>query len=151
MVRQIGNKIRLQMLIPADSTIYSLGGCMPRRDDLPDDAGQPDFHVPDSPLAMPELEPGQVLTRTVPHPDELAPRGIRITCACCGATRDWLLVNVGSDVYIRCRCTHEWLERDLDLEAFDGLFTYVERLWGTYDDAVTGLGYDGTFAGTYWD
>ncbi|MEZ0064337.1 hypothetical protein ABIA32_000315 [Streptacidiphilus sp. MAP12-20] len=113
-------------------------------------ADEPTPCIPDYPVEIPDLLPGQVLTRSVPHPDELRPRGFLITCAHCHATRDWLLVEVLAKVYVRCRCTHEWLEPDLDLETFDGLFGYVEAVWSSYDEAVRAAGFDGFLAGAIW-
>lgn len=112
---------------------------------------QPAPHIPDYPLELPVLPPGEALTRTMAHPDQLNPRGFLITCACCRATRDWLLVCVAQRVYIRCRCTHEWAEPDLDLETFESLFTHVEAVWGNYDAAVRAAGFDGFLAGAIWD
>ncbi|MFC1400819.1 MULTISPECIES: hypothetical protein [Streptacidiphilus] len=112
---------------------------------------QPTPHIPDYPIELPPLLPGQVLARTIPHGGELRPRGFLITCAYCDATRDWLIVEVLSKVYIRCRCTHEWLEPDLDLDAFNDLFGEVIRVWDSFPEVVAGLGFDGTFAGTYLD
>jgi hypothetical protein len=101
------------------------------------------------PVQIPELLPGQVLTRTTLHPEELRPRGFLITCAYCEATRDWLIAEVLGKVYIRCRCTHEWLEPDLDLDTFNELFGEVNQIWNNFNEAVTGFGYDGTFSGCY--
>lgn len=112
---------------------------------------QPTPRIPDYPIELPPLLPGQVLTRTMVHPDELNPRGFLITCACCGASRDWLLVNIAQRVYVRCRCTHEWAEPDLDVETFDNLFSYIEAIWGSYTDAVRANGFDGFLAGTVWN
>jgi hypothetical protein len=69
---------------------------------------------------------------------------------CSGATRDWLIVEVAGRVYIRCRCTHEWLKPDLDLDSFNDLFGEVDRVWGSLSDVTTGLGFDALFAGTTW-
>ncbi len=111
---------------------------------------QPTPRIPDYPIELPPLLPGQVLTRTMVHPDELNPCGFLITCTCCGATRDWFLVNVAQRVYVRCRCAHEWAEPDLDLQTFDELFSHVEAIWGSYTDAVRANGFDGFLAGTVW-
>ncbi|MEY9848440.1 hypothetical protein ABH940_005543 [Streptacidiphilus sp. BW17] len=116
-----------------------------------DDHFGDDPALPDSPVEIPDLLPGQVLTRSVPHAEELRPRGFLIICAVCEARRDWLIVEVLGKVYIRCRCTHEWLEPDLDLTAFDAMFGEVSRVWDSFAEVTTGLGFDGTFAGTYLD
>jgi hypothetical protein len=106
--------------------------------------------IPDYPLEMPPLLPGQTLIRTVPHPDPLNPRGFLITCTRCHATRDWLLINAAHQVFVRCRCAHEWAEPDLDLDTFNNLFTYVEAAWSSYEEAVRATGFDGLLAGTTW-
>ncbi|WP_225447654.1 hypothetical protein [Streptacidiphilus sp. P02-A3a] len=114
----------------------------------PDD--QPAPRIPDYLVEIPDLLPGQVLTRSVVHSEELRPRGFLITCAYCDATRDWLLVEVLAKVYVRCRCTHEWLEPDLDLDAFNDLFGEITRVWDSFPEVVTSLGFDGLLAGTTW-
>ncbi|MEV7020893.1 hypothetical protein [Kitasatospora sp. NPDC093558] len=89
--------------------------------------------------------------RAVPHPGALDPRGITITCPKCDATRDWLLLNVRAQVFVRCRCTAEWHEPDLTPTDFDEHFTVPEREWDNFDDAMTGLGFDGLLAGAVWN
>ncbi|WP_404869341.1 hypothetical protein ACI1MP_22405 [Kitasatospora griseola] len=89
--------------------------------------------------------------RAVPHPDVLNPRGFVIACPNCDAIRDWLLLNVRRQVFIRCRCAAEWHEPDLTRTDFDEHFTAPEREWDNFDDAMTGLGFDGLLAGTIWN
>ncbi|WP_051838317.1 hypothetical protein [Streptomyces sp. NRRL WC-3742] len=88
----------------------------------------------------------------VPHPEPLNPRGITITCAACNAARDWLLIHVEPGmVFVRCRCTHEWREHDLetaDVTAVRGA-TANERVWASFDEMYRGLGFDGLFRLTY--
>ncbi|GAA2266992.1 hypothetical protein GCM10010430_60180 [Kitasatospora cystarginea] len=91
-------------------------------------------------------------TLAVPHPGPLSPRGMLISCVQCQATRDWLLIHVHPDmVFIRCRCAHEWRERDLEAhhvtEARNDSFE--EREWGSFDEMYRGLGFDGLFRGVY--
>ena len=116
----------------------------------PTPADEPTPRIPDHPVEIPHLLPGQVLTRSIVHGGELCPRGFLITCAHCHATRDWLVVEVLAKVYIRCRCTHEWLEPDLNLDAFNDLFGEVDRVWDSLPDVITSLGFDGLLAGTSW-
>lgn len=78
-------------------------------------------------------------------------RGITTTCPECDATRDWLLLNVRHQVFVRCRCAAEWHEPDLTRDDFDEHFTAPEREWDAFDDAMTGLGFDGLLAGTIWN
>ncbi|MFJ9523377.1 hypothetical protein ACIRPK_34690 [Kitasatospora sp. NPDC101801] len=91
-------------------------------------------------------------TLAVPHPEPLNPRGITITCAACNAARDWLLIHVHPDlVFVRCRCTHEW--REHDLEAADVTASCgedrPEREWESFEEMYRGLGFDGLFRYTY--
>ena len=115
------------------------------------DDPQPTSRIPDYPIELPPLLPGQTLIRTVAHPDPLNPRGFLITCTYCAATRDWLLINVAEQVFVRCRCTHEWAEPDLPLDTFNDLFTYVEASWSSYEEAVRATGFDGFLAGAIWE
>ncbi|KQV20900.1 hypothetical protein ASE03_12620 [Kitasatospora sp. Root187] len=91
-------------------------------------------------------------TLAIPHPGPLSPRGMLIACARCEATRDWLLVHVHPDlVFVRCRCTHEWREPDLearDVAAARGE-NFEEREWSSFEEMYRGLGFDGLFHGTY--
>ena len=95
--------------------------------------------------------PHCTVIRMVPHPDELRRRGRVLTCTRCRASRDWLLLNVRSEVFVRCRCANEWLEPDLSRAEFDESFTRVERTWDTFEEAVTALAFDGLLAGAIWD
>ncbi|MEV7214075.1 hypothetical protein AB0O31_13400 [Kitasatospora cineracea] len=104
----------------------------------------PDFHTP-------APEPHRPAIRVVPHPAELDARGIPITCAHCHAHRDWLLLNVLHQVFVRCRCAHEWEEPDLTLAYFDQHYTEPEREWDDFDTAMRALAFDGLLAGTMWD
>ncbi len=103
-----------------------------------------DFHNP-----APEPTPTVILA--VPHPAALNPRGITITCPNCRAHRDWLLLNVGPQVFVRCRCAHEWCEHDLeavDVTAARGDIE-GEREWESFDEMYRGLSFDGLFRYTY--
>ncbi|MFJ3214427.1 hypothetical protein ACIPLC_00675 [Kitasatospora sp. NPDC086801] len=89
--------------------------------------------------------------RAVPHPGALDQRGITITCPKCDATRDWLLLNVRAQVFVRCRCTAEWHEPGLTRAYFDEHFTVPEREWADFDAAMRALAFDGLLAGSMWD
>ncbi|QMU74600.1 hypothetical protein GXW83_01180 [Streptacidiphilus sp. PB12-B1b] len=103
------------------------------------------------PADRPEPLPGQPVIRAVPHPDELNPRGITITCDRCGARRGWLLLNVRAHVFVRCRCAHEWNEPDLTRADCDQHYTEPDREWDDFNTAMTSLGYDGLLAGATWN
>ncbi|MFG2822637.1 hypothetical protein ACGFX4_24780 [Kitasatospora sp. NPDC048365] len=90
----------------------------------------------------------------VPHPQPLNPRGITITCTMCNAARDWLLVQVRNLVFVRCRCTHEWREHDLQtahVTAARGNDGEPLREWASFDEMYRGLGFDGLLAGAVWN
>ena len=71
-------------------------------------------------------------------------------CSACQARRDWLLTNQGRNVWIRCRCGKERLEREISRADFDAMFT--SQNWTHYpsvEQGMTVLGFDGAFAGIY--
>lgn len=105
---------------------------------------EPAFHNP-----RPEAR--QPVIRAVPHPGELDACGIPITCPNCRAHRDWLLLNVHHQVFVRCRCAHEWPEPDLTRAYFDQHYTEPDRQWDNFDDAMGALAFDGLLAGCIWD
>ncbi|MFD7730506.1 hypothetical protein ACFV6F_08990 [Kitasatospora phosalacinea] len=97
----------------------------------------------------PAPEPPAVLA--IPHPAPLTPRGILITCPACGAERDWLLIQVGPQVFVRCRCTMEWLEHNLDAEEADqARQPGPETEWASMEEMYRGLGFDGILAHAYF-
>ncbi|GJF32612.1 hypothetical protein KNE206_53120 [Kitasatospora sp. NE20-6] len=117
-----------------------------------DDQNQPYTHFRFGHQPQP-AEP-KPATLAVPHPDPLNPRGTLITCAMCKADRDWLLIHVHPDlVFVRCRCTHEWREYDLDIADVESARSRSgvaeEREWGSFDEMYMGLGFDGLFRGLY--
>ncbi|MEY9956801.1 hypothetical protein [Streptacidiphilus sp. MAP5-52] len=111
----------------------------------------PEFQVPDLPLAENEPDPDRPIIRTVPHPEPLTPRGVLIVCPACSAQRDWLLLNVGEQVFVRCRCAHEWAERRLTRSDFDDSFSHIERIYPDFEVAMKAMGYDGVLKGLYFN
>lgn len=114
-------------------------------------ADEPSPRIPDYPFMVPEPAPGSALIRMVQHPDQLNPLGISITCASCRAERDWLLLETRRRVFVRCRCGHEWEEADLEAEFFDENFAYADRSWDNAGQALKDLGFNGEFAGIYFN
>ncbi|MFI9332447.1 hypothetical protein ACIGZJ_33565 [Kitasatospora sp. NPDC052868] len=83
-------------------------------------------------------------------PHELALRGMPVVCSGCRARRDWLLINHRRNVWVRCRCGHQWLEPEITRKDFDAMLT--DPSWTYYPTLAQGqiaLGFDGTFAGLY--
>ncbi|RSS46239.1 hypothetical protein [Streptomyces sp. WAC08241] len=99
-----------------------------------------------------EMQPadGPGVTRCVSHPHELALGGIPVMCSTCRARRDWLLINHGRNVWVRCRCGNQWLEPGINRRDFDAL---IAGPYGTtypsVEEGLVALGFDGAFAGTY--
>ncbi|WP_329571214.1 hypothetical protein [Kitasatospora sp. NBC_01266] len=92
--------------------------------------------------------PGAVRCAQCPH--ELVLQGMPVICSACRARRDWLLINYGRWVWIRCRCANEWLEPEVTRKDFDDML--VGPSWTYYptlDEARIALGFDGIFAGLY--
>ncbi|WP_234330192.1 hypothetical protein [Streptomyces acidiscabies] len=93
---------------------------------------------------------GPAAARCVGYPQELALGGIPVMCSACQARRDWLLINQGRHVWVRCRCGNQWLEAEITRADFDAMLT--DPQWTTYpsvERALASLGFDGAFAGTY--
>lgn len=88
--------------------------------------------------------------RGLKHPQELALRGIPVMCPACGARRDWLLINQGRHVWIRCRCSHEWLEPEITRTDYDAMVCAPDgATYASVAEGLLALGYDGSFAGSY--
>ncbi|MFB4193363.1 hypothetical protein [Streptomyces carpaticus] len=95
----------------------------------------------------PPTSPGH--WRAVRYPEELTITGITVICPACGARRDWLILNRHNEVSLRCRCSHQWTERELTRADFDAMLTQPGTNHPSLSDAILALGYDGTLAGTY--
>lgn len=88
--------------------------------------------------------------RYLRHPGEIALRGIPVMCGRCGARRDWLITNYRRDVWIRCRCRHQWLEPEITRAEFDAMAALPDHTaYVTVEQALADLGFDGSFAGVY--
>ena len=99
---------------------------------------------------QPEPPTGPMAIRCLSHPQEITLRGIPAFCSACGARRDWLLINQGRTVWIRCRCGNPWAEPEITRADFEALIHTPEQiLYGSLDDAITAQGFDGTLAGSY--
>lgn len=65
--------------------------------------------------------------------------------------RDWLLLAVHDQIFVRCRCAHEWREPDLIRADFDRHYVEPEHEWDDFDTAMRALAFDGLLAGTTWN
>ncbi|MFF2955893.1 hypothetical protein ACFVVU_31655 [Kitasatospora sp. NPDC057965] len=98
--------------------------------------------------SAPPSGPDAVRGAQCPH--ELALLGMPVVCSNCRARRDWLLINHRRNVWVRCRCGHEWLEPEITRRDFEAMLD--EPTWTYYRtlaDARTALGFDGIFTGLY--
>ncbi|MFC8640679.1 hypothetical protein ACFUC2_07970 [[Kitasatospora] papulosa] len=92
--------------------------------------------------------PGAI--RCVGHSRELALRGIPVMCPACRARRDWLLINHGRNVWVRCRCGNQWLEPEISRADFDALVGGPHgTTYPSVEAGLAALGFDGVFAGIY--
>ncbi len=97
-----------------------------------------------------QLAEGPGATRCVSHPHELVLDGIPVLCSACRARRDWLLINHGRNVWVRCRCSNQWLEPEISRADFDALIaSSYGTTYPTVEEGLAALGFDGVFAGTY--
>lgn len=93
---------------------------------------------------------GPGATRCVSHPHELVLGGIPAMCSACRARRDWLLISHSRNVWIRCRCSNQWLEPEITRADFDALTaSSYGTTYPTVEQGLIALGFDGAFAGTY--
>jgi hypothetical protein len=93
---------------------------------------------------------GPGATRCLSHPPELSLRGIPVMCSTCRARRDWLLINHGRNVWVRCRCSNQWLEPEISRADFDAMIAIPDgTTYPSVEQGLAALGFDGAFAGTY--
>lgn len=76
--------------------------------------------------------------------------GIPVMCSACRARRDWLLINHGRNVWVRCRCGNQWLEPEISRADFDALVGGPHgTTYPSVEAGLAALGFDGVFAGIY--
>ena len=76
--------------------------------------------------------------------------GIPVMCSACRARRDWLLINHGRNVWVRCRCSNQWLEPEISRADFDALIAIPDgTTYPSVEQGLAALGFDGAFAGIY--
>ncbi|CAM5323989.1 hypothetical protein SAVIM338S_00807 [Streptomyces avidinii] len=73
--------------------------------------------------------------------------GVVVSCAECGVYRDWLVLNSGGRVWVRCRSGHDTPVPGLDSAWYERTAGPVEGLYTSREDGEASFGYDGTFAG----
>ncbi|MFG2996616.1 hypothetical protein [Streptomyces sp. NPDC048340] len=70
-----------------------------------------------------------------------------VSCQACGAYRDWLVLNSGDHVWVRCRSGHEALVPGLDGAWYAQNAGPVEGIFASREEGLNSFGFDGTFAG----
>lgn len=69
------------------------------------------------------------------------------TCPVCGVDRDWLVLCIGSDIWLRCRSAHETREPALNSAWFHQVCGPIEDLHRSKDEGIAKMGFDGVFSG----
>lgn len=95
------------------------------------------------------LSDGTIRLRATTHPEEIRIGGILVMCPACGARRDWMIICDRSEISIRCRCAHQWVEPELTRADYDAMIDVGGQDYPSLEAAAQAVGYDGTLAGTY--
>jgi hypothetical protein len=88
--------------------------------------------------------------RATTHPEEIAITGIPVMCPKCGARRDWMVICDGNEISIRCRCAHQWVERELTRADYEAMIDVGGQDYPSLEAAARAAGYDGTLTGVYF-
>ncbi|EKX62016.1 hypothetical protein [Streptomyces ipomoeae] len=99
-----------------------------------------------------EMQPhdGAYRIECTTHPGELVITGIIQMCPACGARRDWLIICDRNQVSIRCRCAHQWVERELGRADFEAMADSGGEEYDSLQATIQASGYGGELSGTYW-
>ncbi|MEU6375871.1 hypothetical protein [Streptomyces sp. NPDC046909] len=121
-------------------------GLPPQRTVLPETLG-------DDPLRRLQKEmqlgDGSNGLRATTHPEEIVITGIPVMCPRCGARRDWMVICDRNEISIRCRCAHQWVERELTRADYEAMIDVGGQDYPSLEAAAQATGYDGTLAGIY--
>ncbi|MFJ6943351.1 hypothetical protein ACISU4_01615 [Streptomyces wuyuanensis] len=96
-----------------------------------------------------QLGDGIIRLRATTHPEEFRIGGILVMCPSCGARRDWMVICDRSQISIRCRCAHQWVEPELTRADYEAVIDIGGQDYPSLETAAQAVGYDGTLAGTY--
>lgn len=96
-----------------------------------------------------QLGDGSIGLRATTHPEEIVITGIPVMCPQCGARRDWMVICDRHEISIRCRCAHQWIERELSSADYEVMIDVGGQDYPSLEAAAKAAGYDGTLAGTY--
>ncbi|WP_236244021.1 hypothetical protein [Streptomyces sp. CC210A] len=95
------------------------------------------------------LGDGLIRLRATTHPEEIRIGGILVMCPACGARRDWMVICDRSEISIRCRCAHQWVEPELTRADYEAVIDVGGQDYPSLEAVAQAVGYDGTLAGTY--
>ncbi|MFI0743297.1 hypothetical protein ACH4PU_35270 [Streptomyces sp. NPDC021100] len=96
-----------------------------------------DFLPPD--LRMPSRE--EIAGMMMPFDKPLVIDGEVRSCPQCGAYRDWVLLSVRDEVWLRCRAGHETFEPRLDAAWYNRHSGPMDRWHPTLEDGLKHLGH----------
>lgn len=96
-----------------------------------------DFLPPD--LRVPSHD--QVAGRMMPWLRPLVLDGEVVTCAECGAYRDWIIISTQDEIWLRCRAGHQHQERRLDAAWYNRNSAPVDATHATFEDCLRHLGH----------
>jgi hypothetical protein len=85
--------------------------------------------------------------RMMRHPAPLTIDGTVRTCPVCGVDRDWLVLCVGPDIWLRCRSANETHEPALNSAWYASISGPIQEVFTSKNDGVTKEGFDGIFSG----
>ncbi|MGP3922498.1 hypothetical protein [Streptomyces sp. 8N616] len=104
------------------------------------------------PSCGPEADAQALAGRMMPYASPVVIDGRVRLCAECGAERDWLVINQGQHVWMRCRCGHQWHEPVLSHIWYDQHQVEGEGIvFDSLEDGISSLGFDGSLRGLYWN
>lgn len=114
---------------------------------------RPETAIGDDPLLRLQREmqlgDGNIGLRATTHPEEIVITGIPVMCPQCGARRDWMVICDRNEISIRCRCAHQWVERELTGADYEAMIDVGGKDYPSLEAAAQAEGYDGTLAGIY--
>ncbi|WP_328337048.1 hypothetical protein [Streptomyces violaceus] len=96
-----------------------------------------------------QLGDGSIGLRATTHHEAITITGIPVMCPQCGARRDWMVVCDRNEISIRCRCAHQWVERELTRADYEAMIDVGGQDYPSLEAAAQAAGYDGTLAGVY--
>ncbi|MFC9643503.1 hypothetical protein ACFTZF_33880 [Streptomyces mirabilis] len=96
-----------------------------------------------------QLGDGSIGLRATTHPEEIVITGIPVMCPQCGARRDWMVICDRNEIIVRCRCAHQWVERELTRADYVAMIDVGGKDYPSLEAVAQAAGYDGTLAGVY--